>query len=96
MRVTRTPSGQVLGVYVSRRNLYALIAKLNGIPPDSACTLLAPDECGPFFITAEEDAEHYHHPEASRRAEGSRSLRPPTGSSRSRYSRRRASHASVC
>lgn len=51
-----------LRVYLSRRNLLALLVKLDGAPEDSACTIVSPDTCDPMFsITAEEDDVHYAH-----------------------------------
>ena len=51
------PDGWPTGVELTRRNLNALLAKLDGNPPNSACTILAPE--GNFFVKAVEDAEHY-------------------------------------
>lgn len=45
------------GIELTRRNLLSLLAKLDGNPPYSACTILAPG--GTFFVKAVEDAEHY-------------------------------------
>ena len=59
---------------LSRRNLQVLLAKLDGHPPGSACTLERDDGSGAVFrVIAEEDAEHYAgrtpgdvHPESLR------------------------------
>jgi len=75
MRVEKAPDDHVIGVVLSRRNLLTLIAKLDGVPEDSACTILAPIQYGPFFVKAEEDAEHYHHPE--REAQGEAGVMHP-------------------
>lgn len=48
-------------IVLSRRNLESLLAKLDGSPPDSACTIMAPTVYGPWLVKAEEDAEHYAH-----------------------------------
>lgn len=48
-------------LYVSRRNLLTLLAKLDGAPRDSRCTIGAPANYPPLFITAEEDDVHYAH-----------------------------------
>ena len=48
-----------LRLVVSRRNLRALLAKLDGHPPGSACTLIAPAHYGLVLISAEEDEVHY-------------------------------------
>ena len=48
-------SGDNLRVTLSRRNLMALLTKLNGYPPDSACTLTS----GRLTVHAEEDSDHY-------------------------------------
>lgn len=58
--------GEMTTLVVSRRNLLSLLAKLDGNPPGSACTLGAPAAYGAFFITAEEDDEHYSHPDRLR------------------------------
>lgn len=55
--ITREPVGLVL----SRRNLEALLAKLDGHPPGSALTLGAPSQYGEFYVRAEEDESHYAH-----------------------------------
>lgn len=52
-----SPDGWPVGVELTRRNLNTLLAKLNGNPPDSACTILAPGTT--FFVKAVEDSEHY-------------------------------------
>lgn len=44
-------------VYLSRRNLLSLLAKLDGAPGWSFCTIIGPDN--DFAVTAEEDAVHY-------------------------------------
>lgn len=48
-------------IYLSRRNLLALLAKLDGHPPDSRCTIGSPSTTEYFLITAEEDDVHYEH-----------------------------------
>ena len=51
-------------VALSRRNLKALLAKLDGHPPGSAKTLSYPMANGDvLWVTAEEDDAHYSHPE---------------------------------
>lgn len=51
-------------VALSRRNLRALLAKLDGNPPDSACTITYETRDGATLtVTAEEDAVHYANPE---------------------------------
>lgn len=50
-------------VVLSRRNLLALLAKLDGSPPCSACTIEAPSMYGFYAVTVEEDEPHYNHPE---------------------------------
>ena len=59
MRVVRAADGTVEGLIVSRRNLQSLLAKLDGHPPESSCTLEAPRSEGRFFIKAEENEPHY-------------------------------------
>src|SRR3990167_5373676 len=51
----------VTHVYLSRRNLEALRAKLNGHPAESACTIQGPVMYPTTFVTAEEDDLHYAH-----------------------------------
>jgi hypothetical protein len=48
--------GRIVGVELTRRNLQALLAKLDGNPPHSACTLIEP---GGVYVKAVENAEHY-------------------------------------
>lgn len=52
-------------VELTRRNLMSLLAKLNGSPPNSVCTLIDPDH--QIAVRAVEDAMHY---EAEGRAPG--------------------------
>lgn len=42
-------------IVLSRRNLQVLLAKLDGHPADSACTIYKDG----FYVKAEEDADHY-------------------------------------
>ena len=44
-------------VELTRRNLMSLLAKLDGNPPNSACTLIDPDNR--IAVQAVEDAAHY-------------------------------------
>ena len=46
-------------LHLSRRNLVSLLAKLDGNPPNSACTLVAPS--ANIVVHAEEDDVHYAH-----------------------------------
>ena len=52
-------------IELTRRNLMSLLAKLDGNPPNSACTLIDPDD--QVAVKAVENAEHY---EAEGRAPG--------------------------
>jgi hypothetical protein len=54
-------SAASITVQVSRSNLTALLAKLNGRPPDSVCTLLRYDQSAECYlrIQAVEDGAHY-------------------------------------
>jgi hypothetical protein len=55
-RITHT----LVAVTLSRRNLLTLLAKLDGYPPNSECTIVFPGGEGPeLLVHAEEDAEHY-------------------------------------
>lgn len=53
--------GDKTTLVVSRRNLLTLVAKLDGQPSNSACTIGCPMGYGDFWIKAEEDEEHYNH-----------------------------------
>jgi hypothetical protein len=44
---------------VSRRNLLTLLAKLDGSPEGSACTILGGEDAPDFYLHAEPDAVHY-------------------------------------
>jgi hypothetical protein len=56
--------GGVVRVALSERNLKALLAKLGGSPPNSACTLTYDTRDGLVLIVkAEPDGIHYAHPE---------------------------------
>jgi hypothetical protein len=49
-------------VTLSRRNLLSLLAKLDGHPAGSSCTLIrysTPDKWSALIVQAEEDAVHY-------------------------------------
>jgi hypothetical protein len=49
--------GSLPTLELTRRNLRSLLAKLDGNPPDSACTLISPDYR--IVVKAVEDAAHY-------------------------------------
>jgi hypothetical protein len=49
-------------IVLSRRNLLTLLAKLDGHPPGSACSIAAPMGYGEWEVIAEEDGPHYDHP----------------------------------
>jgi hypothetical protein len=54
----------VVHVVLSERNLRALLAKLGGHPPNSACTITYDTRDGvQLVVSAEPDASHYAHPE---------------------------------
>lgn len=63
MRTERLDNGDLLLV-VSRRNLLSLLAKLDGHPPGSMCTIGSPrdSDSPPVWLKAEEDDVHYSHP----------------------------------
>lgn len=47
-------------VYLSRRNLEVLLAKLDGNPPDSACTIFREfDRSTTLVVMAQENDAHY-------------------------------------
>lgn len=47
--------GRVVGIELTRRNLQALLTKLNGHPSNSACTI----EKEGVYVRAVENSEHY-------------------------------------
>ena len=55
-----------IAITLSQRNLLTLLAKLDGYPPDSACTITSSGVDGPTLeVHAEVDEEHYgDRPEA--------------------------------
>jgi hypothetical protein len=56
--------GGVVRVTLSERNLRALLAKLGGSPPNSACTLSYDTKDGlVLYVTAEPNDIHYANPE---------------------------------
>lgn len=60
--VYQTRDGEwVTRVVLSRRNLLSLLAKLDGHPPDSACTISGPEVYPATAVVAEEDDAHYAH-----------------------------------
>jgi hypothetical protein len=55
-----TDSDGVVTVELTRRNLEALMAKLDGYPEGSACTICAgTSQGGPLLVKAVENAAHY-------------------------------------
>jgi hypothetical protein len=61
MRLDRVTRTEVL-VTLSRRNLLTLLAKLDGHPPNSACTIVLPGVEGPELrVKAEENELHYQN-----------------------------------
>ncbi|MGC2031803.1 MAG: hypothetical protein WA642_17420, partial [Steroidobacteraceae bacterium] len=59
MRLDRVTPIEV-EITLSRRNLLALMAKLDGYPPDSKCTITCGGVEGPALdVRAESDEEHY-------------------------------------
>ena len=58
MKYIPNPGGEpFVTIELTRRNLLVLLAKLDGYPPDSACTII--DSTGYIAVKAVEDAEHY-------------------------------------
>ena len=51
----RGPEGLGIHIYLSRRNLLALLAKLDGYPEGSSCSIIKDG----LQVTAEEDEKHY-------------------------------------
>jgi hypothetical protein len=57
-------SSRVVRVILSERNLKALLAKLEGHPRNSECTITYDTRDGvQLFVSAEPDAIHYANPE---------------------------------
>lgn len=56
MRYVRNGFAGLPTVELTRRNLRALLAKLDGHPPDSTCTLVF---SGMIAVTSVEDSAHY-------------------------------------
>lgn len=53
-------------IVLSRRNLVALLAKLDGFPSASACTIGGGSEAPGVYVRAEEDDVHYRYRAAGR------------------------------
>lgn len=51
--------GMTVAVTLSRRNLLALLAKLDGSPEHSKMTIAREQDAGFLTVTAEEDEAHY-------------------------------------
>lgn len=49
----------IMRVVLSERNVRTLVAKLEGHPPDSACTIVKETGAGLLIVKVEPDAEHY-------------------------------------
>ena len=62
MRMTRYHTTTV--VILSRRNLKALLAKLDGHPTDSHCEIYKDFASGRLYVRADEDGPHYSHTES--------------------------------
>lgn len=68
----------VTEVVLSRRNIMALLAKLNGYPRTSACALRGPVFYPETIVRAEEDEVHYAH--ESRQGAAAGPMHPDTES----------------
>lgn len=73
--------GPITSVVLSRRNLLALLAKLDGHPPNSLCSIDGGADAPGFMVTAEEDHFHYRDRPAGEMIEETEDLipHPPTG-----------------
>lgn len=73
--------GHITQVRLSRRNLLALLAKLDGYPPGSGCSLEGGADAANFIVTAEEDHIHYQDRPAGRMhpVTETQTTQPPTG-----------------
>jgi len=59
MRLDRATRTEVM-VTLSRRNLLTLLAKLDGHPSNSACSIFLPGDDGPgLLVRGEENDSHY-------------------------------------
>lgn len=58
MRTTNENPGFTT-LILSRRNLLTLLAKLDGFPPNSACSIVGGCEAPNIWVKAEEDEVHY-------------------------------------
>lgn len=64
-------------IVLSRRNLLALLAKLDGHPPYAVCQLVGGNEARGVMVRAEEDDVHYADRPAGRmHPETERAMRP--------------------
>ena len=70
-----------LMLVLSRRNLMSLLAKLDGHPPGSACTIIGGADAGGMMVKAEEDDIHYPDRPAGRMTDDTEAkiTRPRTG-----------------
>ena len=68
-------------IVLSRRNLLALLSKLDGNPPESFCMIRGGDDAPGVIIKAEEDDEHYADRAAGRMHPDTENLitKPSTG-----------------
>jgi len=48
-------------IVLSRKNLLSLLAKLDGHPKNSNCTIIGGDDAKGWFVKAEENEIHYAH-----------------------------------
>lgn len=64
-------------VVLSRRNLLTLLAKLDGHPPNSACTIGGGTDAPGLFVKAEEDDVHYASREVIGRQDAVGANAPP-------------------
>ena len=59
LEIPSPTTGTGVEIVLSRRNLKALLAKLDGNPPDSKCAILGGVDAPGIVVKAEEDDVHY-------------------------------------
>lgn len=82
MKATKLPNGALV-LTLSRSNLQALLAKLDGYPKKSEATIFKRTDAGVIIVSAEEDQDHYTelprgpmHPETEKRMAEMKNLEP--------------------
>lgn len=81
MRTEKPEYGGTIRIVLSRRNILSLLAKLDGYPKDSRCTIMGGDDAKGVEVAIEEDNVHYYdRPAGQMIAETEeRTTKPKTG-----------------